>query len=84
MTGAPKYQATKILERLEGSSRGIYSGALGFFSINNAVDFSVVIRTAVVNEFGEVSIGAGGAITILSDPDDEYTEMMVKLYSVLP
>lgn len=84
MTGAPKYRSTKILEKLEGIPRKIYSGALGFFGLDNAADFSVVIRAAVVNELGELSIGAGGAITILSNPEEEYEEMLVKLHSVLP
>jgi para-aminobenzoate synthetase len=83
MTGAPKYRSTKILEKIEGIKRGVYSGALGFISNDGAMDFSVVIRTAVINKFGQICVGAGGAITILSNSDDEYEEMLLKLSSVL-
>jgi para-aminobenzoate synthetase len=84
MTGAPKYRSTEILDKLEGTPRGVYSGALGFISCDSAMDFSVVIRTAVISRSGQLSIGAGGAIIILSTPEDEYEEMLLKLSSVLP
>ena len=47
MTGAPKLRTVKILEELEGIPRGIYSGCIGYFSVDKRCDFSVVIRTAV-------------------------------------
>lgn len=82
MTGAPKRRSLVLLDELEGDARGIYSGALGFFSLNGAVHFSVAIRTAVVTDEG-VKVGAGGAITILSDPQDEWDEMQLKASALL-
>jgi para-aminobenzoate synthetase len=88
MTGAPKLRTVQIIESLEKIPRGIYSGVVGFFSVAGDADFSVVIRTAVFNQKDEevtkVSIGAGGAIVSLSDPQDEFEEMVLKAHSVLP
>jgi anthranilate/para-aminobenzoate synthase component I len=88
MTGAPKRSATAIADRLEGAPRGVYAGAIGYFSASGAVDLSVAIRTlvTVLHPDGSVrrrSLGAGGAVTWSSSPRDEADEVEAKTVSVL-
>ena len=82
MTGAPKLRTMAIIDELEAGPRGVYSGAVGYFSLGGAVDLSVVIRTLVVQ--GEtLRYGVGGAIVALSDSEEEYVETVVKAAPVL-
>ena len=79
MTGAPKISAMKIIETLEATKRGLYSGAIGYFTPDNDFDFNVVIRTILYNATQKyVSYSGGGAITAKSDPLKEYEECLVK------
>ena len=79
MTGAPKYRTTQIIHELENEEpREAYSGSVGFWSCRNrAFDANVVIRSVMYKD-GEMKIGAGGAITRLSDPLEEWKEVELK------
>ncbi|MDO5968684.1 anthranilate synthase component I family protein [Flavivirga aquimarina] len=79
MTGAPKISAMRIIEDLEETKRGLYSGSVGYFSPTGDFDFNVVIRSILYNETKKyVSYSVGGAITAKSDPLKEYEECLVK------
>lgn len=87
MTGAPKISAMQIIEQFEDAKRGIYSGAVGYFTPENDFDFNVVIRSILHNKNTQyTSFTVGGAITTQSDPKLEYDECFVKakaLFKVL-
>ena len=79
MTGAPKISAMKIIEELEATKRGLYSGAIGYFSPDGDFDFNVVIRSILYNQENKyVSFSVGSAITSLSNPENEYEECLLK------
>jgi para-aminobenzoate synthetase len=82
MTGAPKERTMAIIDALEPTPRGIYSGAVGVLGADGSADLRVVIRTAVCTPEG-VTLGTGGAITWASDPQSEWEETRLKARAVL-
>jgi para-aminobenzoate synthetase component I len=78
ITGAPKVRAMEIIAELEGAPRGVYCGAMGYFSFNGTCDFNIAIRTVQVAD-GVMRVQGGGGITARSDVADEYEESLVKV-----
>jgi para-aminobenzoate synthetase component 1 len=79
MTGAPKISAMQIIEKLEETKRGLYSGAVGYFTPEGDFDFNVVIRSILYNaENKYVSFSVGSAITSKAIPEMEYEECLLK------
>jgi len=84
MTGAPKLRTMEIIDDIEREARGVYSGSIGYFGADGVVDQSIVIRTIVIRSRppgggpGSTTIGAGGAIVMQSDPEDEFDEILLK------
>ena len=79
MTGAPKIAAMQIIETLEETKRGLYSGAVGYFTPQGDFDFNVIIRSILYNKKNKyISFSVGSAITALSDPKKELEECLLK------
>ena len=82
VSGAPKVRAMEIIDELEPSKRGIYSGAAGYLSFQDDMDTAIVLRTAVLKD-GVLYAQAGGGIVHDSSPEGEWQETMNKLGAVL-
>ena len=79
MTGAPKISVMEIVEKIEETKRGLYSGAVGYFTPEGDFDFNVVIRSILYSQENKyVSFSGGSAITSLSIPEKEYEECLLK------
>ncbi|WP_378187248.1 anthranilate synthase component I family protein [Aquimarina sp. W85] len=79
MTGAPKISAMQLIEELEVSKRGLYSGTIGYFTPEGDFDFNVVIRSILYNQKNNyISYTVGSAITSKSIPEKEYEECLLK------
>lgn len=84
MTGAPKVSAMALCDRYEKSKRGVYAGAVGYFSPDGNFDFNVVIRTLLYNRTKQyLSFHTGGAITIDAEAENEYAECLLKANGIL-
>lgn len=82
VSGAPKIRAMEIISELEGEQRGIYAGAVGYFSHSGNLDTAIALRTMVMQD-GRAYIQAGGGIVADSDPAEEYQESMNKARALL-
>ena len=84
MTGIPKFKAMELIEKFELNKRGLFSGCIGYIDPNKDFDFNVVIRTILYNHTRKnISVQAGGAITILSNAESEYEEILLKLKNIM-
>jgi anthranilate synthase component 1 len=77
VSGAPKVRAMEIIDELEKERRGIYAGAIGYFSASGAMDTCIALRTAIVKD-GTMYVQAGGGVVADSDPKAEYQETINK------
>lgn len=84
MTGAPKIKAMQLMEHYERTKRGIYSGAVGYFSPDGDFDFNVIIRTVLYHSKKKyLSFQVGSAITFYADAEKEYEECLLKVKAIL-
>ncbi len=77
ITGAPKLRAMDIITEIEGDAREAYCGAIGWIGFDGSLDTSIAIRTVMLDATRAV-LQAGGGVTLLSDPDSEYRETLIK------
>jgi len=84
MTGAPKIRVMELIDKYESTSRGLFSGSIGYITAGNDFDFNVVIRSLMYDETKKIiSFKAGGGITFNSDPEQEYEESMLKAGAII-
>ena len=87
ITGTPKKRAVEIISELEGAARGAYCGTLGYMNFDGSGQWNVLIRTLqaqhTLGEADQVSLWAGGGITVASDCDAEYQECLDKVGNLL-
>jgi anthranilate synthase component 1 len=82
VSGAPKVRAMEIIEALEGQRRGLYAGAVGYFSYDGSMDTCIAIRTMIM-QGDRVYVQAGAGIVADSDPAAEYQETVNKASALL-
>ncbi len=84
MTGAPKVMSMELIEQYEQTKRGLYSGAVGYFTPDGDFDFNVVIRSILYNVLSRyLSFQVGGAIVYDSVPEQEYEECLLKAKAMM-
>ncbi|HEX7653165.1 MAG TPA: anthranilate synthase component I [Verrucomicrobiae bacterium] len=77
VSGAPKIRAMQIISEMEGTTRGTYAGAVGYFSFNGNLDTCITIRTALIKD-GKAYVQAGGGWVNDSTPEGEFQETVNK------
>jgi para-aminobenzoate synthetase component 1 len=77
MTGAPKVRAMEIIDQLEPTQRSVYTGAIGYFSLDGSAKFNIAIRTLILAD-ERIHLQVGGGIVADSVPEDEYEETTAK------
>ncbi|MDP2815686.1 MAG: chorismate-binding protein, partial [Rectinemataceae bacterium] len=77
LSGAPKIRAMEIIEEMEGTRRGVYGGAVGYFSFSGNMDMAIAIRTLQIMD-GQAYLGVGAGIVADSVPSNEFQETMNK------
>ena len=82
VSGAPKVRAMEIIDELEADKRGVYAGAIGYFSANGSMDTCIALRTAIVKD-GTMHVQAGSGIVADSNPDAEYEESRNKANALI-
>lgn len=82
ITGAPKLRSMEIIDGLEDAARGVYCGSIGYLGFNRLADLNIAIRS-LSYDGKTAKFGAGGAITFLSNPEDEFDEVLLKAESVM-
>ncbi|MNL30331.1 Aminodeoxychorismate synthase component 1 [compost metagenome] len=82
ITGAPKLRSMEILEGIEPTRRGPYTGSIGYWGLDGSLDLSIVIRTAIVKD-GHAYVQVGGGIVADSDAAEEYQETLDKAAALM-
>jgi len=82
ITGAPKIRSMEIIEDLEPTRRGVYTGSVGYVGYDGSLDLNIAIRTVTVKD-GVAYVQAGGGIVADSDPVAEYEESLTKARALL-
>ena len=77
ITGAPKIRAMELIDELEPTNRGVYTGAIGYFGFDGTMDLNIAIRTCILKE-GRAYFHVGGGIVADSEPEAEYQETLDK------
>ena len=77
-----EYRAMEIIDELEHGKRNLYTGSIGYLTLDGSCDFNIVIRTAL-HKNGKYHLGVGGGITAESDLEFEYEETLQKAKAIL-